>query len=219
MDDETRAPVSGARSRAPRPTFAERREQRAAVEDVAEVMDAAARFLEARPRSVNEVRRKLSTAGYRAALVDEVVEKLTSLRYLDDDAFARAWVESRDRARPRGEHALRRELQLKGVDRALVDAVLGDRRDGAGTDAAAAGDDEPSSADEAAAERLLRRKLAPILREGDPRRRRQRAYALLARSGFGPDVCSIVSRRVLEERDEAPEPEDGQPDASGDDPS
>jgi regulatory protein len=200
MDDERRAPGSGARSRVrPRkPSLAERRERRAAVEDVAEVMDAAARFLEARPRSEREVRRKLATMGYRAELIEVVAGRLTDLGYLDDEAFARAWVESRDRAKPRGEHALRRELQLKGVDRTLVDGILGDRRDDAREDAAA-GDGEPSHPDDAAAERLLRKKLPAILREADPRKRRQRAYALLARSGFAPDVCSAVSRRVVDE--------------------
>ena len=33
---------------------------------------------------------------------------------LDDEAFARAWVESRDRARPRGERAIRQELGSEG---------------------------------------------------------------------------------------------------------
>ncbi len=191
-----------------KPTFAERRERRAAVEDVAEVMDAAARFLEARPRSESEVRRKLTTMGYRPELVDRVLARLTELRYLDDEAFARAWVESRDRARPRGEHGLRRELQLKGVDRTLVEEILGARRDDARGEAAAAGDGEPANPDDAAAERLLRKKLPAILREAEPRRRRQRAYALLARSGFGPDVCAAVSRRVLDDQaaeDEAPD--------------
>ena len=42
---------------------------------------------------------------------------------LDDEAFARAWVESRDRARPRGERAIREELRLKGVDRTVIDDV------------------------------------------------------------------------------------------------
>jgi len=185
----------------PRPrkaTLAERRERRAAVEDVGEVLDAAARFLEARPRSISEVRRRLATAGYRGELVESAIEKLTALHYLDDDAFARTWVESRDRAKPRGEHALRRELGLKGIDRTLVDAVLADRRDTTGVEAAAMGDEAPVTPDDAAAERLLRRKLPAILREQDPRRRRQRAYALLARNGFSPDVCSTVARRVLD---------------------
>lgn len=142
------------------------------------------------------MRRKLTRLGYRPELVTGAVERLAELGFLDDDAFARSWVESRDRAKPRGEHALRRELGLKGVDRSLVDAVLVDRRDDAAV-AAADRDDVPASADEAAAERLLERKLAVLIREPDPRRRAQRAYALLARNGFAPDVCSSVSRRVL----------------------
>lgn len=199
MDDDTRAPGSGTRPRARKPTIAERREGRAQVEDVAEVMDAAARFLEARPRSEAEVRRKLLRLGYRPELVADVVERLAALRYLDDEAFARAWVESRDRARPRGEHALRQELAQKGVDRSLVDVVLDERREGADGSAAAAMDGEPASADEAAAERLLRKRMASILREADPRRRRQKAYGLLARSGFSPDVCGTVARRILDD--------------------
>jgi regulatory protein len=194
--DNVRAPGSGARPRARKPTPAERREQRALVDDPSAVLESGARFLEARPRSVAEVRRKLTRLGYQPELVAGAVERLAELGFLDDEAFARAWVESRDRAKPRGEHALRRELGLKGVDRSIVDAVLGDRRDDAM--AAATGSDEPStSPDEAAAERLLRRKLAPVMRETDPRRRLQRAYGLLARNGFGPDVCGAVSRRVL----------------------
>jgi regulatory protein len=183
------------RARPRKPTPAERRDQRAGVDDPEEVLQAGARFLEARPRSVAEVRRKLTRLGYRPELVTGAVERLAELGYLDDESFARAWVESRDRAKPRGEHALRRELGLKGVDRALVDSVLGDRREDAV--ASADRDEAPSSADEAAAERLLERKLPAILREPDPRRRLQRAYALLARNGFGPDVCSTVSMRVL----------------------
>ena len=182
-----------------RPTPAERRAERAEVEDPAQVLEAGARFLEARHRSVAEVRRKLTRLGYRADLVTDAIERLGELGYLDDDAFARAWVESRDRAKPRGEHALRRELGQKGVDRTLVDAVLDDRRE----DAVASARDvdgvneAPLSADEAAAERLLAKKLPAIRREADPRRRLQRAYGLLARNGFGPDVCSSVSKRLL----------------------
>jgi regulatory protein len=190
--------MSGPPARPRKPTPAERREQRAQVEDPAEVLDAAARFLEARPRSEAEVRRKLTRLGYRVALVDDVVTRLVELNYLDDEAFARAWVESRDRARPRGEHALRQELGRLGVDRGTVDGVLVERREAAIEDAAAAGDGEPRSADEAAAERLLVNRLPSLLREADPRRRRQKAYALLARSGFSPDVCGSVSRRVLD---------------------
>lgn len=181
-----------------RSTFAERRARRAAVDDVAEVLDAAARFLEARPRSVAEVRRRLASAGYRRSLVDQAIERLLDLDYLDDEAFARAWVESRDRAHPRGERALRAELRLKGVEPAIVDRVLAERR---------AGRDDDLDVDTAAAERLLERNARALARVADPRRRRERAYALLARSGFDPSVASDVARRF----DAPGDPEDTAP--------
>jgi regulatory protein len=174
-----------------RSSYAERRAERATIENPAEVLDAAARFLEARPRSIAEVRRRLTSMGYRPALVDDAVTRMTELGYLDDEAFARSWVASRDRARPRGTHALRRELQLKGVERELIEVVLEER------DEATEGARDGPSADEVAAERLLAKKLPSLLREPDPRKRLQKAYAQLARSGFAPDVCSSVSRRVL----------------------
>jgi regulatory protein len=158
------------------------------------VLEAAARFLEARPRSVAEVRRRLVGAGYRADLVEGAIERMTELGMLDDAAFARAWVESRDRARPRGERAIREELRLKGIDRATVDAVIGERRDRAA--AVSPGDDSgdaPASADRTAAERLLAKNARALARVADPRQRRQRAYALLARHGFDPETCRDVA--------------------------
>jgi regulatory protein len=180
-----------------RRTDAERRATRAAVDDPAVVLDAAARFLEVRSRSVAEVRRRLTRAGYRQDLVESAIERLLELGMLDDDAFARAWVESRDRAHPRGERALRDELRLKGVDREIVDGVLDERRDADG-----AGSEEPP--DLAAARRLLARHERSLARLVDPRLRRQRAYALLARNGFDPDVCRDVAASTISATDADP---------------
>ena len=191
-------------ARRSRETPSERRERRASVLDVGEVLDAAARFLEARSRSIAEVRRRLVIAGYRPQLVEEAVSRLIKQGYLDDDAFARAWVESRDRARPRGERALRTELMQKGIARETIEAVLADRDAGStarGSRAEAESesvDDPRLSADEAAARRLIERNRRALLRETDPRKRRQRAYALLARSGFDPETCRTVAASVAD---------------------
>jgi len=175
-----------------RASFAERRERRAAVEDPTVVLEAAARFLEPRARSVAEVRRRLTGAGYKPDLVEGAIERMLELGMLDDEAFARAWLESRDRARPRGERAIRQELGQKGVDRTTIDLVLGERREAA---AAVEVDDDgvAVSADQAAAERLIARNARSLARVADPRQRRQRAYALLARNGFDPEVCRTVA--------------------------
>jgi regulatory protein len=121
---------------------------------------------------------------------------------VDDDAFGRSWLESRDRARPRGERALRQELALKGLDRALVDELLAERRGEAGDEA---------SVDAEAAGRLLRRNARPLERIADPRSRRQRAYALLARHGFDPDTCSSVVRDWFAPPDDTPAEDDAIP--------
>lgn len=184
-----------------RESFAERRERRAAVDDPAVVFEAAARFLEVRSRSVHEVRRRLGGAGYRPDLVDGAIARMTELGMLDDETFARTWVESRDRARPRGERAIREELRLKGIDRETIDLVLGERRDRAlASSEATSGEDggEPSSADRTAAERLLAKNARALARVADPRQRRQRAYALLARHGFDPETCREVAASILE---------------------
>jgi regulatory protein len=177
----------------PRPknrrSIAERREQRAAIDDPDAVLAAAARFLEARPRSVVEVRRRLTWAGYRPPLVEGAVERLLELGMLDDRAFAEAWITSRDRARPRGERVLRQELLQKGIDRALIDELLEERRTGE--------EGEATEPDHEAARRLLERNARSLDRVADPRQRRARAYALLARNGFDPDVCRDVATEVL----------------------
>jgi regulatory protein len=193
-------------TRGPRESFRERRERRAAIDDPEVVLNAAARFLEVRPRSVDEVRRHLIQAGYRSELVDSAVARLLELGMLDDRAFGQAWVESRDRARPRGESAIRQELAHKGLDRELIAELLETRRRGDGAaDGEPRGDgasEDSAAPDELAAERLLRKRASALLRIADPRERRNRAYALLARNGFDPDVCRKVSQSgVLEDRE------------------
>jgi regulatory protein len=173
---------------------AERRERAGGVDDPEIVLAAALRFLEARQRSTAEVRRRLGTAGYREDLVVGAIERLTELGMLDDAAFAQAWIESRDRARPRGERALANELRVKGIDREIVATALEERR--AGAEAMDSADEGAPSADEAAAARLIARSARSLDRIPDPRVRRQRAYTILARSGFSPDVCTRVARSL-----------------------
>lgn len=147
-------------------------------------MAAAATFLAVRPRSVAETRRRLRHLGYPHGLIEQVLERLIEMGYLDDEAFAQAWIESRDRARPRGEVALRRELALKGVSQETVVALLTQRSEAAATN---------EGPDFAAAVRLLERRRSALAREPDARRRRQKAYALLSRNGFDPETCREAS--------------------------
>lgn len=183
-------PDRGSRHR--RRTEAERRADRAAVDDPDRVFAAGLRYLEARPRSVDETRRRLRGAGYQPDLVETVLDRLIEVGLLDDAAFAAAWVESRDRTHPRGERALRQELRRKGLADSVIDEALGGRSAGLAATGGTA-DDQAVDADEQAARRLIGRRRAALGRIADPRVRRQRAYAVLVRNGFSTELAARVA--------------------------
>jgi len=179
-----------------------RLERHAAETDAGVVLKAAARYLELRTRSIDELRWHLRAARFPGSLVEQAIARLVELGLLDDLAFAQAWVESRDRARPRGSQALRRELALKGIDRETIDGLLAGRRDAPEAVDFGRADEgtmnivaDSGSPDERAAERLLHKHRVSLARVADPRLRRQRGYALLARNGFDPEICRDVSAR------------------------
>jgi hypothetical protein len=80
------------------------------------------------------------------------------------------------------------------VDRTVIDAVLTERRDRSGEDEHP--DGPSASPDRIAAERLIARHARALARVPDPRKRRQRAYALLARNGFDAETCREVAALV-----------------------
>jgi len=191
-----------------RESVTEKRAKKAEIDDPEVVLAAGLRFLETRPRSVAEVRRRLTSAGYREDLVSGAIERLGDLGMLDDEAFATQWVESRDRAHPRGEHALMIELRQKGIEATLIAAVLRERREAATRwDGGPADGDLPPATepgptpDEVAARKLLARHARALGRIGDPRQRRQRAYALLARHGFSPGIAASLARADADSAD------------------
>jgi regulatory protein len=88
--------------------------------------NAALRLLTYRPRSSAEIRRKLQEKQFDDNLIQRVIERLGELRLLDDEAFARYWLEQRERFKPRSAYLLRQELRQKGVPSDIVERVLDD---------------------------------------------------------------------------------------------
>jgi regulatory protein len=82
-------------------------------------------FLSYRPRSTMEVRQNLLHRGISEPLVDVTMDRLQEAGLVNDEAFARAWVENRNTFRPRGKPALRMELRRKGLNDEVIQSVLG----------------------------------------------------------------------------------------------
>ena len=162
----------------------------ARAEERQNALEAAVRALETRPRAVREIRDKLAARGAEADIIDDIVATLTKLGYLDDERFARAWVESRTRSRPGGPRKRRSELIAKGVDRDLIDAAV-----------APIGEENEVEMARQVAAKIVRR-----LSDEPNERRRQvaRVTGALQRRGFGwPAVKETIRLMGVEiENDE-----------------
>lgn len=95
-----------------------------------------------RPRSKREVRdylyRKTRATKYKSratgeikdregvsiALTERVFDRLEQKNYLNDESFARFWVENRNLSKGVSQRKLSAELSAKGVERGLIDKVL-----------------------------------------------------------------------------------------------
>jgi regulatory protein len=89
------------------------------------IFQRAAKLLAARPRSVAELRERLSTTrGGSTEIVELVIERLREYGYLDDAKFAQSFASNRIRERPLGRRRLQRDLWLKKVDKKTADEAL-----------------------------------------------------------------------------------------------
>ncbi len=141
--------------------------------------EAALRFLSSRPRSSQEVRRRLASR-FTPEAVQETVRRLEEHGFLDDAAFAAFWRQSREAHRPRSTALIRRELMQKGVPRDVAEAAV-------------TGLDDEHSAYRAA----KRRERA--LRGLDEATFRRRLGDYLRRRGFSFGVAHGVVERLWEE--------------------
>jgi len=78
-------------------------------------LNKAVHLLSFRPRSAAELKQR----GLAAA-----IPKLIELDLIDDQKFAKWWVEQRCLLNPRGNIGLQAELQQKGIDREIIASVL-----------------------------------------------------------------------------------------------
>ncbi len=84
----------------------------------------ALQFINHRPRSVEETRRRLLDKGFSDEVVEITLKKLLDKNYLNDLDFSRQWIENRNEFRPRSDRLLAYELRRKGVaDKEITQAL------------------------------------------------------------------------------------------------
>ena len=104
-------------------------EQLSSAETEQQAVDRALNYLSFRPRSREEVRRYLRRKETPPDIIEAALARLDRLDFVNDRAFASFWIENREQFNPRGAHALKNELRMKGVEREVVDEMVNDEQD------------------------------------------------------------------------------------------
>lgn len=81
-------------------------------------------LLSYRSRSEWELRDYLKRKNQAPALTNKILNKLSERGYVDDEQFARRWVENRRLLKPISARKLAQELSQKHIDRQIIDKVL-----------------------------------------------------------------------------------------------
>jgi regulatory protein len=137
--------------------------------------------LTGRARTRRELADKLRSKNVPDQVATRLLDRFTEVGLIDDAAFARLWVESRQSSRGLARRALSDELRRKGVDPEIVREAVG----------------EVDQADEEAAARRLVRKKLPSLRKVDQATATRRLVGMLARKGYSAGLAFAVVKDEL----------------------
>jgi regulatory protein len=133
-------------------------------------------------RSRSELSGKLAKKGVPTAVAERLLDRFEEVGLVDDEAFARSWVQSRQSGKGLARRALASELRRKGIDDEVAGAAL----------------DEVDPEDEVASARaLVQRRLRTVARlDRDVAVRR--LTGMLARKGYPAGVCYRVVKEELD---------------------
>ena len=137
-------------------------------------------------RSRRELADKLRSRNVPTDLAERLLDRFEEVGLVDDEAFARSWIGSRQPGKGLGRRALAHELRRKGVPDEVAREALGEI--------------EPED-EEAAARALVHKKMRSLTRV-DRATAARRLLGLLARKGHDAALAHRVVREALGELDD-----------------
>jgi regulatory protein len=141
------------------------------------------RALTGAPKTRSQLADLLTQRGVPDDAAETVLDRFTEVGLIDDAAFARAWVSSRQAGRGLARRALSAELRAKGVEPEVAAEAV-----------EAVGEDD----ERAAARRLVDRKVV-AMRRLDRTTATRRLMGMLARKGYNGGLAAAVIREALDD--------------------
>lgn len=134
-----------------------------------------------REHSQHEIRQYLVGKGYEPELIDNVINRLTDNGSLNNERFARLWVDNRSTYRPRSHRAIAYELKQKGLSEDVIQNAL-----------------STAEPDEELALKIAE-KYAPRLLNLEWQKFYEKLGGHLARKGFSYNVIKSVSKKIWDQ--------------------
>ncbi|MCL5438531.1 MAG: RecX family transcriptional regulator [Patescibacteria group bacterium] len=109
------------------------------MDDFGKFYNRALRFLSFRPRSEKEIsdylKKKSCKAGSKKSseeinrsVIEKIIQKLKEQRFLNDEEFARWWIEQRTEFKPRSLRLIKIELKQKGINNEIIESQIVDSK-------------------------------------------------------------------------------------------
>jgi regulatory protein len=149
-------------------------------EEYNQVRIAALHYLSYRPRTIQELRQYLTKKDFSAGYIHQVVEEMKEQGYLNDQQYAKAWVEERRNRKNYGVLRIKNELRQKGIASQWIDEAISHVED----------DEERQLAMEVAKRRYLR-----LCHEPWPKIERKIGQFLVYR-GFSMEIVYAILQEL-----------------------
>lgn len=86
-------------------------------------------FLNYKPRTEKEIRKKLKEKKISENNSDRVINTLKDLKYLDDNQYAKLYLEEKLSNNPKGKRLISMKLTEKGISKEIISNVIGSQYD------------------------------------------------------------------------------------------
>ncbi len=93
-------------------------------DEIQRAFNRALSFLSYQMRSEYEVHQKLKDQEFGEAVIQEALQKLKKLGFLNDESYSKALVATKKKTAKKGPRAIQRDLEKKGIDKKLQKQVL-----------------------------------------------------------------------------------------------
>lgn len=94
------------------------------MEEFEKFYNKALRFLSYRPRSEKEVKDFLKRKKVSASAIAIILIKLKKQKFINDEEFARWWIEQRTTVAPRSIRFIKIELRQKGIHQEIIEKII-----------------------------------------------------------------------------------------------